>query len=83
MTYRAVADAFGLEKFRKQYQLGIEHQLILMHLLFSELVEGEPFISAIECLRVVSGTRRDLFGKRSLVGPRGRLRREGIVQAME
>ncbi|MCH2111561.1 MAG: hypothetical protein MK213_01780 [Planctomycetes bacterium] len=73
------APQFQLEQFRHQHKLGMDHQLIVVHLLFSELVEGEPFISAIECLRVVSETRHDLFHRRGMVSPRGRLRRTGIV----
>ncbi len=74
---------FRLEKFRHEHKLGMDHQLVLLHLLFSELVEGEPFISAIECLRVVSETRHDLFRKRRLFRPKSRLRREGIVLGVE
>jgi hypothetical protein len=79
LTVTAEAAEFKLERFRRLHKLGIDHQLVVMHLLFSELIEGEPFISAIECLRVVSETRRDLFRRRSLIGPQGRLRRTGIV----
>ncbi|HJM39712.1 MAG TPA: hypothetical protein QGG59_06315 [Planctomycetota bacterium] len=77
------ASDFSIEKFRRKYKLGLDHQLAVIHLLFSELVEGESFISAIECLRVISETRHDLFRKRSLLSPRGRLRRKGIVVASE
>ena len=77
------AKSFRLEKFRHEHKLGMDHQLVLLHLLFSELVEGEPFISAIECLRVISETRHDLFRKRRLFRPNSRLRREGIVLGVE
>ncbi|MDP6849349.1 MAG: hypothetical protein QGH51_02725 [Planctomycetota bacterium] len=77
------ADDFSIEQFRRKYKLGLDHQLAVVHLLFSELVEGESYISAIECLRVISETRHDLFRKRNLLSPRGRLRRKGIVVAAE
>jgi len=73
------AEHFQIESFRRKHKLSLDHLLVVVHLMFSELVEGEPFISAIECLRVVSETRRDLFSRRNLVSPGGRLRRSGIV----
>ena len=75
--------AFRIEDFRREQKLGVDHLLVVVHLLFSELVEGEPYISALECLRVASESRTDLFGKRRMIGPRGRLRRSGIVAATE
>ncbi|MBL7009465.1 MAG: hypothetical protein ISR76_10735 [Planctomycetes bacterium] len=74
---------YRIENFRREQKLGVDHLLVVVHLLFSELVEGEPYISALECLRVVSENRTDLFAKRDMIGPKGRLRRAGIVGAAE
>ncbi len=74
---------FAIERFRRAHHLDQDELLVIVHLLFSELVEGEPYISAIECLRVLAETRDELFLKRSQIGPRGRLRREGILVAAE
>ncbi len=74
---------FRIERFRREHKLGADDLLVVVHLLFSELVEGEPYISALECLRVVSESRSDLFGKRRMIGPQGRLRRSGMVNAAE
>ena len=76
-------DSFQVEVLRREHKLGPDHMLLMAHLLFCELVEGEPFISAVEGLRVVAETRSDLFRKRRLVSPRGKLRRSGIVIAAE
>ncbi|HEX9794417.1 MAG TPA: hypothetical protein VGC54_10580 [Planctomycetota bacterium] len=72
---------YVLESFRREHQLGTDHMLLVMHLLFSETLEGESFLAASECLRLISDQRTDLFLKRRIVGPRGRLRREGTVLA--
>lgn len=74
---------FRIERFRTEHRLGGDHLLVVVHLLFSELVEGEPYISALECLRVLCEARSDLFRKRGMVGPKGRLRRSGLVVATE
>lgn len=72
---------FRLERFRKEQGLGSDHMLLVLHLLFAELVEGEPYLSALECLRLVAETRSDLFRKRRIVSRHGRLRREGLLKA--
>ncbi|RMH05025.1 MAG: hypothetical protein D6702_01590 [Planctomycetota bacterium] len=74
---------FRLERFRRGHRLGADQLLVAVHLLFSELIEGEPFISALECLRVIAENRTDLFAKRRTIGPNGRLRATGIVVAAE
>ncbi len=70
---------FGLEKFQRRYRLGADEMLVALHLLFCEVVDGEPFLSALECLRIIAETRSGLFRKRQVVGPNGRLRKEGLV----
>jgi hypothetical protein len=74
---------FRIERFRREHHLAADELLLVVHLLFSELVEGEPYISALECLRVVSESRTELFRKRRTIGPKGRLRRAGLVVAAE
>ncbi|MFQ5748743.1 MAG: hypothetical protein ACE5H3_04710 [Planctomycetota bacterium] len=70
---------FSLETFQHRYRLGADEMLVALHLLFCEVVDGEPFLSALECLRVIAETRSGLFRKRGVVGPSGRLRKEGLV----
>ncbi len=75
------AREFGLERLASTFKLGQDHILILAHLLFAEILDGEFYMAPGECLRLVSGHRDDLLHKRKLVSPQGRLRREGIILA--
>lgn len=79
----AGSGSFALERFRRQRRLGTDEWLVVVHLIFCELVEGEPFVPALECLRLVAECRTDLFRKRPLFAARGRLRHEGIVVARD
>ena len=71
----------GVERFRREFGLGPDHVLIVVHLLFGEHLESEPFASGLECLHLVSETRNDLFRKRELFHSNSRLRRSGILSA--
>lgn len=73
--------SFRVERFRREHALNFDEMLLVVHYLFGELVEGEPYLPALECLRMVAETRGDLFRKRRLVSRSGRLRREGILRA--
>jgi hypothetical protein len=70
---------FGLEKLAADFRLGPNHVLIVAHLLFAEILDAELYLSPMECLRLVAERREDAFTLRSLVAPKSRLRREGIV----
>lgn len=70
---------FGLEKLAADFRLGPNHVLIVVHLLFAEILDAELYLSPMECLRLVAERREDAFTMRSLVAPKSRLRREGIV----
>jgi hypothetical protein len=70
---------FGLEKLAADFRLGPNHVLVVVHLLFAEILDAELYLSPMECLRLVADRREDAFTMRSLVAPKSRLRREGIV----
>jgi len=72
---------FGMEVFMREHGLATDHVLLLVHLIYGELIEGEPAIPAVEGLRLLSETRDDLFLKRRILAPEARLRRLGIVIA--
>ncbi|MBT4559362.1 MAG: hypothetical protein HN961_09890 [Planctomycetes bacterium] len=72
---------FGIEKFTRDHKLDADELLIVVHLLFCELAEMEPYVPAPECLRLVADSRNDLFRKRRLFTPKSRLRKTGIMQA--
>jgi len=71
--------SYGVERFRRRHRLGSDDLLVVVHLLFCEILEGEPFLSALECVRLLADSRADLFLKRGVLGQSGRLRRQGIV----
>ncbi len=72
---------YGFEKFTRDYKLNADELLVVVHLLFCELAEMEPYVPAPECLRLVADSRNDLFRKRHLFTAKGRLRKSGIMQA--
>ncbi|TAH37104.1 MAG: hypothetical protein EYC70_08985 [Planctomycetota bacterium] len=74
---------YRIERFRRQHHLSTDELLLVVHLLFCELVEGAPYVAALECLRVIAESRSDLFRKRRVVGPKGRLRQTGILVGRE
>ena len=70
---------FGLEKLATDFRLGPNHVLIVTHLLFAEILDAELYLSPMECLRLIADRRESAFTLRSLLAPKSRLRREGIV----
>ncbi|HBF23060.1 MAG TPA: hypothetical protein DDW23_04515 [Planctomycetes bacterium] len=73
------AREFAIERFRRKYRLGEDDLLVVLHLLFSELIEVEPFLPALECLRVVTSTRNELIRRRHSLSEGSRLRESDIV----
>ena len=74
---------FQIEQFRRSHGLGADEMLVTLHLLFAEVLEGDAWISGVECLRILASHRNEVFTKREVVGPRGRLRRRGILLVPE
>ncbi|MCP4091983.1 MAG: hypothetical protein GY747_00930 [Planctomycetes bacterium] len=70
---------FGLEKLAADFRLGPNHVLVVTHMLFAEILDAELYLSPMECLRLVADRREAAFTMRSLLAPKSRLRREGIV----
>ena len=70
---------FGLERLATNYRLGPDHILLVAHCLFAEVLDHELYLSSGECLRLTAEHRDDLFRKRRLVAPQGKLHREGIL----
>ena len=74
---------FAIERFRKEHKLGEDDLLVVLHLLFSELIEVEPFLPALECLRVATSTRGELLRRRHSLSEGSPLRRSGIVMVRD
>jgi hypothetical protein len=53
--------------------------MIVVHLLFQELYEGNAHADAVELLRLVSTDEADLIRNRRLLLPHGRLRRAELL----
>lgn len=70
---------FGLVSLAREYRLGADHLLIVSHLLFAEILDGEFMMPPMDCLRLAAGQRDHLFHQRRLLQPNSLLRREGIV----
>lgn len=70
---------FALERFRRKHRLSQNEFLIACHLLFGEFVEGEPFAPALDCVRLVSERRTEVFRRRKLVAATSPLVQSGII----
>jgi len=81
ITITEAGREFALERFMREHGLGPDHVLLIVHLMFGELLEGECAIPAVEGLRLLAETRDDILRKRATIGPDGLLRRLGILHA--
>lgn len=72
--------AFPLLRFVQQMGLGTDELLIVCHLLFLELHEGNPFEDTVALLQLVSGSEAELLQKRELFLEKGLLRRREILE---
>ncbi len=70
---------FPLVRFTNLCKLKEHHLMILVTLLFQEMLEGNPYVDAVDLVKLVSRSEQDLFRKRSLLSPRSPLIRKGLV----
>lgn len=73
------SEQFPLVRLQKQFHLGVDESLILVHLLFRELRRGEGHATANEMVQLVSTGDSDLLGKRALLGREAPLVASGLV----
>lgn len=64
---------FPAVRFMQQHSLSDEELIIVVHLLFKELYEGNAYADAAEVVRLVSVDESDLIRNRRLLLPGGRL----------
>lgn len=64
---------FPAVRFMRQHSLSDEELIIVVHLLFKELYEGNAYADAAEVVRLVSVDEADLIRNRRLLLPGGRL----------
>ncbi|MCA8941401.1 MAG: hypothetical protein KDB80_02475 [Planctomycetes bacterium] len=70
---------FPAVRFCREHNLEREEIVIVVHLLFKELYEGNAYADAAELIRIVSPNERELLRNRSLMLETGRLRRHEIL----
>ncbi len=75
------AREFGLVKLEREHRLGPDHLMLVAHLLFAEILDGEFMVSPMDCLRLIAAQRDHLFHQRRLLQPGSKLRREGLIVA--
>jgi len=75
------AHRFGLVQLEREAKLNPDQLLLVVHLLFAEILDGEFMVPPMECLRLVATQRDHLFHQRRLLQAQSRLRREGLVMA--
>lgn len=73
------ASGFPAARFFRHFRLDPEEVVIVVHLLFKELYEGNAYADAAELLRMVSGDEEDLIRNRRLFAPASTLRQQEIV----
>lgn len=71
---------FPVRKFQLEHSLSFEEFLVVLHLLFLEMLEGNPYADVVALLQLVSSSEEELLGKRDLFAPHGKLRRLEIVE---
>jgi hypothetical protein len=74
---------FPLCRLAARMRLSDAEQEILVVLLLQESYYGNAGLEAVECVKMVSCDSEQLLRNRRLLGPEGRLRREGLVQLDE
>jgi len=74
------SDQFPAVRFVREHQLTPEEVIVVVHLLFKELYEGNAYADAAELLRLVSVDELDLVRNRRLFRPAGTLLRTEMLQ---
>ncbi len=74
---------FPLLRFLEEFRLSEAELLILLHLLFLELLEGNPYADGVQLLQLVSASEEEFIRNRELLMPHGKLRRQGMIELEE
>jgi hypothetical protein len=74
------ASEFPAVRFAKEYQLSGPELIIVVHLLFKELYEGNGYADAAELVRLVSAEELELVRNRRLMHAQGSLIRHEIIK---
>jgi hypothetical protein len=74
------AERFPAVRFFAEHGLDQREQIVVVHLLFKELYEGNAYADAAELVRLVSAEELDLVRNRRLLLESGRLMTQDIVR---
>lgn len=66
-------------RFCRDHNLSRNEIVVIVHLLFKELYEGNAYADAAELIRLVSENEHDLIRNRSLIVEGGRLRKSEMI----
>ncbi|MBL8840025.1 MAG: hypothetical protein JNL90_00670 [Planctomycetes bacterium] len=77
------AKRFPLIQLRDELRLDLEHQIVLVTLIFQELTQGTPCIDAADLLKLVARSEEDLVKRRKLFAAKSPLVRHGLVALEE
>ena len=73
------AASFPAVRLMREYQLGEEELVMIIHLLFKELFEGNAYADVAELLRLVSSSEQNLIHNRRLTAEQSPLRKGEIL----
>jgi len=68
-----------LVKLRAEFGLSEDDELIILTLLQHELFSAQTTIELVELARLIAPSEQDVFARRSIVAPEGRLRQSGLI----
>ncbi len=71
--------SFPLLKLQQQFRLSPDELLIVSHLLFQEIFEGNSFVEAVDVIKLVCRIESDIFIKHRLLSERGPLFRSELL----
>jgi hypothetical protein len=77
------ADEFPLRQFFLEFGLAKEEILVVLHLLFLEFLEGNPYADVVQLIQLISGDEESVLRNRELFLPHGMLRKAGILEVEE
>ncbi|MEZ5966632.1 MAG: hypothetical protein R3F56_22535 [Planctomycetota bacterium] len=72
--------AFPAVRFMAEHMLSEAEMVIVVHLLFKELYEGNAYADSSELIRLISADEAELIDNRRFVAPSGLLRRREIIE---
>ena len=74
------AAQFPILQFRYEHKLSAAEFMIVLHLIFLELLEGNPYADVVSLMQLVSSDEVELLHNRSLLVETSKLRRLGVVE---